>query len=177
MCSGWLHLLFSFLISARRFRREVRVHQFCYESVTRIDMFSRLFPLVLMAVALLLGCGKTAPPAVDRTAIEDVAGWHQGYVASHGGKLPPDEAAFVAYVEAQIKERGQPFDAATFLVSPRDGQKYVVKYGKQLANIGSDSVVVHEKEGYDGKVFVGYQMGGSSEVDAAELPALTATKP
>jgi hypothetical protein len=76
-----------------------------------------------------------------------------------------------------MKERGQPFDAAAFLVSPRDGQKYVVKYGKELANLGSDSVVVHEKEGYDGKVLVGFQIGRSAEVDAAELPALTAAKP
>jgi hypothetical protein len=177
MCSGWLHLLFSFLISARRSRREVRVHQFCYESVNRIDMFSRLFPLVLMAVSLQLGCGKTAPPVVDKTAIENVASWHQNYVASHGRKLPPDEAAFVGFVEAKMKEGGEPFDAAAFLVSPRDGQKYVVKYGKELANLSSDSVVVHEKEGYGGKVLVADQMGFSKEVDAAELPALTATKP
>jgi hypothetical protein len=153
------------------------VHRFHYESVNRIDMFSRLFPLVLMAMSLQLGCGKTAAPPVDRTAIEDVASWYQGYVASHGRKVPPDEAAFVAYVEAQMKERGQPFDPAKFLVSPRDGQKYVIPYGKELVTLGADNVVVHEKEGYDGKVLVGYQTGRSAEIDAAELPALTATKP
>jgi hypothetical protein len=177
MCSGWLHLLFSYLITAQRFRHEVRVHRFRYESVNRIDMFSRLFPLVLMAVSLQLGCGKTAPPPADRTAIEDVAGWHQLYVASHGRKLPPDEAAFVSFVEAQMKERGQEFDPATFLVSPRDGQKYVIQYGKESPTLGADNVVVHEKEGYGGKVLVGYQMGRSAEIDAAELPALTAAKP
>jgi hypothetical protein len=143
----------------------------------RVAMFSRLFPLVLISVSLQLGCGKTAPPAVDKLAIEDVASWHQLYVASHGRKLPPDEAAFVDFVATTLKERGQEFDPATFLVSPRDGQKYVIQYGKELANLGSNRVVVHEKEGYGGKVLVGYQMGGSAEVDAAELPALTATKP
>ncbi len=140
-------------------------------------MFSRLLPLVLMAVSLQLGCGKTTPPPVDRTAIEDVASWHQLYVASHGRKPPADEAAFVAYVEAQMKERGQPFDPAKFLVSTRDGQKFVVQYGNGLATLGADNVVVHEKEGYGGKVLVGYQTGRSAEIDAAELPALTATKP
>ena len=139
--------------------------------------FARLAPSILLAIPLLFGCGKTAPPPVDRTAIEDVAGWHQGYVAAHGRKLPPDEAAFVGFVADKLKERGQEFDSATFLVSPRDGQKYVVKYGKGLANLGSDSVVVHEKEGYGGKVLVGYQLGHSKEVDAAELPALMAVKP
>ena len=140
-------------------------------------MLSRLVLLLFMALPLLFGCGKTAAPPDGRAAIVDVAGWHQGYVASHGRKLPPDEAAFVAYVEAQMKERGQPFDAATFLISPSDGQKYVVKYGKELANTNSDSVVVHEKEGYDGKVWVGYQLGSCREVDAAEVPALMAAKP
>ena len=140
-------------------------------------MPSRLVSSFLTAVSLLLGCGKTAAPPVDRTAIEDVAGWHQGYVAAHGRKLPPDEAAFVGFVAAKLKERGQEFDPATFLVSPRDGQKYFVKYGKGLANLGANSLVVHEKEGYGGKVLVGFQMGHSREIDAAELPALTAAKP
>lgn len=132
---------------------------------------------MLIASSQLLGCGKTAPPPIDRTRIEDVASWHQLYAASHGRKLPPDEAAFVAFVEAKMKERGQPFDAAAFLVSPRDGQKFVVQYGTGSVTLGADSVVVHEKEGYDGKLLVGFQSGRSGEVDAAELPALTAAKP
>lgn len=153
------------------------MHRFRYDSVYKVGMLSRLVPPVFLALPLLFGCGKAAPPPVDRTAIEDVASWYQLYVASHGRKLPPDEAAFVGFVEAKMKERGQPFDAAAFLVSPRDGQKYVIQYGKQLATLGSDSVVVHEKEGYGGKVFVGFQMGRSAEIDAAELPALLQSKP
>lgn len=177
MFSGWLHRLISYLLSERRFRREVCVHRFRYESLKRVGMLSRLVLLLFMALPLVLGCGKKAAPADGRTAIFDITSWHQGYVASHGHKLPPDEAAFVAYVEAQMKERGQPFDAAKFLVSPRDGQKYVVKYGKEIANLGSNNVVVHEKEGYNGKVFVGYQIGRFEEVDAAELPTLLQSKP
>ncbi|MBL9162716.1 MAG: hypothetical protein JNL18_08300 [Planctomycetaceae bacterium] len=143
----------------------------------KIALLGRLALLTLIASSQLLGCGKTAPPPTDRTPIEDVASWHQLYVASHGRKLPPDEAAFVAFVEAQMKERGQPFDAAAFLVSPRDGQKFVVQYGTASVTLGADSVVVHEKEGYNGKLLVGFQMGRSAEVDAAELTALTASKP
>lgn len=142
-----------------------------------VAMRCRWALLMLIASSQLLGCGKTAPPPIDRTRIEDVASWHQLYAASHGRKLPPDEAAFVAFVEAKMKERGQPFDAAAFLVSPRDGQKFVVQYGTGSVTLGADSVVVHEKEGYDGKLLVGFQSGRSGEVDAAELPALTAAKP
>ena len=177
MFSGWLHRLFSLLISARRFRREVSVLRFRYDSPKRVGMLSRLVLLLFMALPLLFGCGKTAAPADGRTAIFDIASWHKEYVASHGRKLPPDEAAFVAYVEAQMKERGQPFDAAKFLVSPRDGQKYFVKYGKEFANLGPDNIVAHEMQGHDGKVWVGYQIGRFAEVDAAELPTLMSAKP
>jgi len=140
-------------------------------------MLGRLVPFLFLALPPLFGCGKTAGPPAGNAAISDVASWHKSYVASHGRKLPPDEAAFVAYVEAQMKERGQPFDAAKFLVSPRDGQKYFVRYGKEFANLGSDNIVVHEIEGYDGKVLVGYQIGRTAEVSAAELPTLLSTKP
>ena len=129
-----------------------------------------------MALPLLFGCGKSAPPPLDKTAIEDVAGWHRVYCIAHGQKLPPDEAAFVGFVETKLKERGQEFDAATFLVSPRDGQKFVIQYGKGFVNPGSDSVVVHEKEGSGGKVLVATQLGRSSEVDAAGLPTLLQSK-
>ena len=137
----------------------------------------RWAPLILIALPLLVGCGKTAPPAADRTAIESIGGLHRLYAASHGRKPPDDEAAFLGFVEATFKERGQEFDPATFLVSPRDGQKYVILYGKESANLGVSDFVVREKEGYDGKVLVADQLGLSTEVDAAELPALTATKP
>ena len=111
--------------------------------------------------------------------VRELATARSGDKGNHAniGVVARDEAAFVAYVEGQLKERGQPFDAAKFLVSPRDGQKYVVKYGKEFANLGSTNVVVHEKDGYDGKVYVGYQIGRVDEVDAAELPTLLQSKP
>jgi hypothetical protein len=137
----------------------------------------RLVPLMLVTAPLVSGCGKAAPPPSDRTAIEGVADWHRIYTSSHGRKPPADEAAFLDFVEAELKERGQQFDRATFLISPRDGQKYVIQYGKAPANLSADRVVVHEGEGYDGKVLVAYQMGRSAEIDAAELPALVPAQP
>ena len=140
-------------------------------------MLSRLVPSLLMALPLLLGCGKTAPPPADRLAIEGIAQWHERYVLAHGRKPPADEAAFLGFIEATVKDRGQKFDPATFLVSPRDGQKYVILYGKESANVGDNEYVVREKEGYDGKVLVADQSGRSSEVNVADLPPLTAAKP
>ena len=76
-----------------------------------------------------------------------------------------------------MKERGEPFDRDAFLVSPRDGKKYVVQYGKESANLGENSIAVHEQEGYDGKVLVALVSARSREVDATELPSLLAAKP
>ena len=133
---------------------------------------------VLIALPLALGCGKAAPPPSDgRLAIENIAKWRQLYLANHGRKPPADEAAFISFIEQKMKERGEPFDRDTFLVSPRDGKKYEVQYGDASAKLGESSVVVHEKEGYDGKVLVAFESARSSEVDAAELPSLLAAKP
>jgi hypothetical protein len=76
-----------------------------------------------------------------------------------------------------LKQRGEAFDRDTFLLSPRDGKKYVIQYGKESSNLSENSVVVHEQEGYGGKVLVGLEMGRSAEVGATELPGLLAAEP
>jgi hypothetical protein len=62
------------------------------------------------------------------------------------------------------------------LVSPRDGQKWVVLYGKPRPANPERSVAVHEKEGYDGKKLVAFEFGYSQEVDDAELQKFLALK-
>jgi hypothetical protein len=127
---------------------------------------------------LASGCGQTgAPPVEGRLAIENIAKWRQLYLANHGRKPPADEAAFLNFIEQKMKDRGEPFDRNTFLLSPRDGKKYVVRYGKEWANLKENSVAVHEQEGYDGKVLVAFESARSSEVDAAQLPSLLSARP
>jgi hypothetical protein len=109
-------------------------------------------------------------------AIENVAKWRQLYQANHNRNPPPNEAAFLDFVEKKLKERGEPIDRNTFLVSPRDGQNYVVRYGKESANLSQNSVVVHEKEGHGGKVLVAFESARSLEVEASELPSLLSQK-
>jgi hypothetical protein len=109
-------------------------------------------------------------------AIEGVAKWRILYQARHNRQPPPDEKAFLDFMEATMKERGEPFDRATVLISPRDNKPFVVRYGKESANLSTNAVVAHEQEGYDGKVLVAYEIGRSNEVDKSELPALMAVK-
>jgi hypothetical protein len=133
---------------------------------------------VLIALPLAIGCGKSAAPPVEgRLAIENIAKWRQMYVADHGNKPPADEAAFLNFIDGKLKERGEAIDREAFLVSPRDGQKFIVQYGKDSAGLSATSVVVHEQEGYGGKVLVAVESARSSEIDAAELPALLAAEP
>jgi hypothetical protein len=131
----------------------------------------------LVALSVTSGCGPSAPPPPEgRLAIENVAKWRQLYQANHNRNPPPDEAAFLNFVEKKLKERGEPFDRNAFLVSPRDGQKYVVRYGKESANLSQSAVSVHEKEGHDGKLLVAFESGRSLEVEASELPSLLSQK-
>lgn len=133
---------------------------------------------IVLALALASGCGKSgAPPVEGRLAIENIAKWRQLYLANNGRKPPADEAAFLGFIEKKMKERGEAFDSNAFLVSPRDGKKYVVRYGKDSANLKENSVAVHEQEGSGGKVLVAFESARSAEVDAGELPALLAGKP
>lgn len=110
-------------------------------------------------------------------AIENIAKWRQLFLARHARQPPADEAEFVGFIKEEMSDRGEAFDAEVFLVSPRDGKKYVVRYGKESANLTDNDVTVHEQEGYNGKVLAASEMGRSFEVDAAELPALLTKKP
>jgi hypothetical protein len=118
------------------------------------------------------GCGRNAGPAIDgRLAIENVAKWRQLYCADHGGQPPADEAAFVAFIDRKLGERGEGV-ADDLLVSPRDGQRYVVRYGKEAAKLRESDVAVHEQQGAGGRVLVALESGRSREVEASELPGL-----
>jgi hypothetical protein len=62
------------------------------------------------------------------------------------------------------------------LISPRDNQKFWVRYGPPQSNDPNKNVVAHEQEGYDGKKLMVNEMGYSREVDDAELAQLKAAK-
>lgn len=51
------------------------------------------------------------------------------------------------------------------LVSPSDGQPFVVRYGKAAAPLVSRGVIAYEQTGKDGKRFVGYRLGYVEAVD------------
>ncbi len=134
--------------------------------------------LIGVLISAHVGCGVGgggAPPPGGQLKIENVAKWYQTYKAFNNGKSPSNEQAFLAFIAAKIKERGEalPDD---LLVSPVDGKKYVVNYGKQTSPSMDKNVVVYESEGYNGKKWVGFENAYGREVDDNELKALLAGK-
>ncbi len=135
--------------------------------------------LVLPVVAMLLaapGCdfGAGAPPPDGQLAIEKIAQWYQLYRANNRRKPPPNEDAFIAFVQSTLEARGETFDPDLLLTSPRDGQEYVVNYGKPTSNDPNRNVAVYEQEGYRGKKLVAFEAAWAKEVDDAELQSLLA---
>jgi hypothetical protein len=146
------------------------------KSEWRRRAFAAMFSLLLLPPFFLTaGCRKAASSPEGRLAIENVAKWRVLYCADHNGAPPADEQTFVAFIKKKLAERGEAMND-TMLVSPRDGQKYLVQYGKPSAKLGDNSVTVHEQQGSGGKLLVAFGSGRSSEVDATQLPLLLSAK-
>ncbi len=140
----------------------------------------RSVSLVLVAIMLLTGCGEGSndPPSVESLmAIENVGKWYQLYRADHGGKQPADEGAFLEYVNRKLAERGaEPVDSGELLTSPRDGEPYVVRYGKVSSRDQSRNLVAYEKTGANGTRLIVSELARSREVDDTELQSLLTAK-
>ncbi|MEM9657721.1 MAG: hypothetical protein AAF961_05100 [Planctomycetota bacterium] len=128
----------------------------------------------LAALLLCPGCGGGAPPPEGQLAIESVAKWYMYYRADNRGRPPESEEEFMAFVVKKLQERGREVDTSELLISPRDGKKYVVQYGEPNSRIPDQNVAVCESEGYEGMKLVGFEGGGSKEVNESELQSLLA---
>ncbi len=138
-----------------------------------------LVSLSLAFVVIAPGCGTGGgpPPPGGQLQVETVAKWYQLYRASNGNKTPPNEQAFVAFITSKLKERGDTVpDLEGLLKSPRDGQKYVINYGKPTSPKAEKNVAVYESEGYNGKKWLAFESAWSQEVDDTELQRLLAGK-
>jgi len=149
--------------------------------------------LVGMVILAISGCGGGTPPPsppTPETTITTLGRLYGEYAARHDGVGPADEAAFRSFLEslpeAQRKGMGVE-DVAAALVSPRDGQPYVIlgsvdtreagdgtpqagggqPGAPQQSGLQGQPVVIHEQTGQDGKRLVVTGFGTSAELDAA----------
>ncbi len=82
----------------------------------------------------------------------------------------------MAFIKKTMKDEQHIEMEDDFLVSPRDGKKFVVRYGKPMSENADKNIVVYEQDGYNGKKWLAVEMGYGREVDDAELQQLLAAK-
>ena len=110
--------------------------------------------------------GTTDPPAKLR--LEKIFQFYQAYTRQRH-RPPPDEEAFKDYLrdlpadEKAVARLGD--DVDDFLSSPRDGEKYLIRYGPIVDVGGLTRAIAWEQTGVNGKRFVALSVGYVQECD------------
>lgn len=134
----------------------------------------RVLSLLLLAAGFVCctGCGGGIAPAADSDHIKTLTDLYISYMAANGRRPPPNEAALKEYLQKLPDDsptKKKVTDVDSVFVSPRDGQPYAVVYAKDPKPQGG--IIVYEKQGSEGKRFVGTAMGAVQEMEEGELTA------
>ena len=131
--------------------------------------------LALFILVIAGGCwgGGRTNQAQEISTLKPLAVYYGKYVSQHGGRPPPSEAEFKAFVKdpknaESLKLEFQITNVDDMFISPRDHEPYVVIYGK-ISTAGGAPVVAYEKTGVEGKRFVVNGLGSVEEVDEAKF--------
>jgi hypothetical protein len=134
----------------------------------------RVVVLAAMFLAGLAGCSSHDPSKAtsDPTAkvrLTRLTKFYQGYTHLKN-KPPANEKAFVEYLrtlpqDEKVAAGVQGDDVESLLVSPRDGQKYHIEYGKVVRPTGKNQAWAWEETGQNGKRYVALTMGYVQEYD------------
>jgi len=130
---------------------------------------------VLVLLLVVSGCGgqKLAPTATEGRRVGAIVTTHN-MMERATGRLPPNEQEFKKFIAengSQALERSGVTAVDELFVSDLDGQPLVVTYGQYPAGMNG-KIVVYEKNGADGKRFVGYNSGAVELVDDARFNEL-----
>lgn len=125
------------------------------------------------------GCGGPAkPPETQSGRMQAVVSLY-GMARTVQGRAPADEERFKSFIAekgAKTLERVKVTSADELLTSERDGQPFMVIYGKPPTGVNPD-VIAFEQTGVDGKRQVGFGMGHVQEVDEAKFKELVPNIP
>lgn len=102
----------------------------------------------LICVLGLAGCSESGPRTDD--AELNLRRIVQAYEQASFPRLP----ANVGDLKGQFKELGDKRDPEVILRSPRDGQPYVILFGRPLDSSNRTTILAYEKSGKDGKRYV-----------------------
>ena len=137
-----------------------------------VPRISRTCLAVLAILPLIVGCGPSGPSDgdVDSSQLQQLARWYGNFPTVNRGRMPGDEAQLKAHITQHAGDSVASVD--DLFVSERDGQPYVMLYGKDAANPGNGGVVGYEALGVEGKRFVGFRSGEVQELDEARIRQL-----
>ncbi len=132
---------------------------------------------LVVAALLAAGCTQqTQSKKQQESRLKPLSMLYGQYMGQHRGQPPQSEAEFKKFVESQKSFLNQfgITDPATLFISERDGQPYVVIYGKPKgpAALAGKPVIAYEKVGVGGKRFVASELGAVEEVDEARFKEL-----
>jgi hypothetical protein len=131
---------------------------------------------LLLGLAATLGCGGVSPTGggddfQTRRLLGQVATFYGDFLAERGAP-PKDEAAFRAFLQERSQQlERMKLDVDSLLTSPRDGQPFVVVYGKRVAPAASPNTpwAAYEQTGVDGKRLAAQVRGQIVEMTSEEI--------
>jgi hypothetical protein len=135
----------------------------------------------LAFVVALAGCGggSSTPDLRSeegqiRAALALLGQEYGGYMASHNGQPPKDEAAMRKHLESRLPELSESFNVKSvdmLMRVGRDGQPLAVITGKkvEVPELSSYPWAAYEQTGVGGKRLVSDTRGGVYEIDDQEF--------
>ena len=132
-------------------------------------------PLVCLACCGCGGSRAAESPGSGKAVLDEVNRAYVGHLRTNRYRAPADEQEFKTILkqagDAALKRAGVG-TVEQLLVSPRDSQPFVIKYGKDAGRLLERGVVAYEKTGVAGRRLVGFDLGFVKEVDEKEFKEL-----
>lgn len=132
------------------------------------------FFLFALSSLLLLGCGANAKTQVNQSSHLRTLVALYNSASGQLGRAPASEEEFKEFVQSKAMSTLEKMEIANvddLLVSQRDGQPYVVIYGKRPPGVRRD-VIAYEQTGVDGVRQVGFDLGMIEDVPPEEFGEL-----
>ena len=122
----------------------------------------------ILAASVLTGCddGAGRTKGSGEAHLRSLVALYNS-AGNQQGRAPTSEAELRDYVVANAQQVLERLEIASFdelLISERDGQPFVVLYGKPPKGVRPD-IIAYEQTGIDGKRLVGFSLGNIEEVD------------
>jgi hypothetical protein len=139
-----------------------------------------LAPALMLAGFALMGCGGGDVPkgddALARRKLAVIAVLYGDYLQTHNNVPPKDEAAFRSFLTEQNDSRLKEYNVTNLddlFISPRDGQKFAVVFGKRLAPPDAPGTpwAAYEQTGVDGKRLATQVRGATEELSPDQFSA------